>query len=136
MADLGSLEDALPGVDAASKGATAGERSSGKVKHKSLKSRPGAMKRKEKLMTAERERFAKNLALMAAGSNEAVKVVDTSKPQEGKYSSTDGAPPSIPGGAEALSASRAKWAAIRDHIGRTMETMDRSASRGLNHTDS
>ena len=39
-----------------------------RVRHKSLKSRPGAMKRKEKLEKMERERFGMNLAQMG-GSN-------------------------------------------------------------------
>lgn len=42
---------------------------SSKINHKSLKSRSGAGKRKEKLIELERERFANNLALMARASN-------------------------------------------------------------------
>ena len=41
-----------------------------RVRHKSLKSRPGAMKRKEKLEKTERERFGMNLAQMV-GSTQA-----------------------------------------------------------------
>ncbi|RPB11267.1 hypothetical protein P167DRAFT_606674 [Morchella conica CCBAS932] len=37
------------------------------VGKKSMKSRPGAMKRKEKVVRNECERFGKNLAIMAAG---------------------------------------------------------------------
>lgn len=37
---------------------------------KSLKSRPGAGKRREKVVQMERERFAKNLAVMAAGGSQ------------------------------------------------------------------
>lgn len=39
-----------------------------KIQRKSLKSRPGAMKRKEKLERMERERFQKNLVQMSVGS--------------------------------------------------------------------
>lgn len=36
------------------------------IKRKSLKSRPGAMKRREKVDASERDRFAKNMAQMMA----------------------------------------------------------------------
>ena len=37
-----------------------------KIRHTSLKSRPGAMKKKEALINLEKERFNKNMAQMAA----------------------------------------------------------------------
>jgi hypothetical protein len=39
-----------------------------KIQRKSLKTRPGAMKRKEKLERVERERFNANLVQMSSGS--------------------------------------------------------------------
>lgn len=38
------------------------------IGRKSMKSRPGAMKRKEKVVKTECERFGKNLAIMQAGN--------------------------------------------------------------------
>ncbi|KUJ22685.1 uncharacterized protein LY89DRAFT_664483 [Mollisia scopiformis] len=53
------LADALPDVEALIQGKINGE---GKIKMKSLRSKPGALKRKEKLERVERERFGKNMA--------------------------------------------------------------------------
>ncbi|KAF2751158.1 hypothetical protein M011DRAFT_483123 [Sporormia fimetaria CBS 119925] len=77
VANLESLADALPGLDAeggeedaeGNKEVTVGQ---ARILRKSLKSRPGALKRKEKLEREERERFNKNLKEMSA----AVKVQD------------------------------------------------------------
>ena len=38
----------------------------GKVRHRSLKSRPGALKRKEKIVKGEMERFSRSLAQLSA----------------------------------------------------------------------
>ncbi|KAF2868608.1 ribosome biogenesis protein SLX9-domain-containing protein, partial [Massariosphaeria phaeospora] len=74
VADLESLANALPsfGDD---DGAGAGDGDGvvvvgqAKIQRKSLKSRPGATKRLEKLEREERARFQKNLGLMAAGES-------------------------------------------------------------------
>ncbi|PMD64350.1 uncharacterized protein K444DRAFT_305942 [Hyaloscypha bicolor E] len=60
---LEGLADALPSVDELVKGGK-GELGVGKMggRKGSLKSKPGAMKRKEKLERGERERFGRNLA--------------------------------------------------------------------------
>lgn len=85
----------------------AGNGEGAKIKHKSLKSRPGAGRRKEKLVADERERFAKNLALMAAGS--------------GTVSA--GATPDVDmAGDRKEKGSADRWAAIRGFISQTMET--------------
>lgn len=73
---LDALADALPEDEDASAGGTsdvtngaAGSKATDQVnviKRKSMKSRPGAMKRKQKLESSERDRFAKNLAQMSA----------------------------------------------------------------------
>lgn len=67
FATLESLADALPEMD---NGQEQNESVVGqaRVRHKSLNSRPGATKRKEKLEKTERERFGMNLAQMV-GSN-------------------------------------------------------------------
>ncbi|KAI1954203.1 Urmylation protein [Ophidiomyces ophidiicola] len=92
VADLNSLADALP---------SAGDAETGTdqvniIKHKSLKHRPGAMKRKEKLDKVERDRFAMNMAQMATG------VASQNQPT-----------------AEAPSADR--WAALRNFISQTID---------------
>ena len=68
---LDALADALPDEvdDSASANETAGSQPADQVnviRRKSMKSRPGAMKRKQKLDNSERDRFAQNLAQMAA----------------------------------------------------------------------
>lgn len=70
---------------------------SGKMKMKTLKSRPGAMKRKNRLETMEMERFKKNLAQMSQPA--AVSTTGTAEPKTGD-----------------------RWAALRGFIGQTMET--------------
>ncbi|KAF9691905.1 hypothetical protein EKO04_009873 [Ascochyta lentis] len=67
VANLESLADALPGLeDAGADGEV--EFGQAKIQRKSLKSRPGATKRKEKLVKSEMDRFNKNLAQLA-GNN-------------------------------------------------------------------
>jgi hypothetical protein len=58
VANLESLADALPTEDAV-------ELDQATISRKSLKSRPGAMKRKEKLNKAEMQRFNQNLVQLA-----------------------------------------------------------------------
>ncbi|KAF2112036.1 ribosome biogenesis protein SLX9-domain-containing protein [Lophiotrema nucula] len=67
VANLESLADALAEVDHISADGEI-ELGQAKIQRKSLRSRPGAMKRKEKLERMERERFNKNLAQMAGNS--------------------------------------------------------------------
>ena len=85
----------------------------GKIKHKSLKSRPGAGKRKEKLVAAEMERFGRNMASMCAGSGKVeggggyeASVVVAEGGQEGR---------------DREGSSKERWAAIRRFIAQTME---------------
>jgi hypothetical protein len=89
---LESLADALP--DAGDSEAVIGD---AKIRHKSMKTRPGATKRREKLEKMERERFGKNMAQLSAGGAGAV-------------------------GEEAQKAATAnKWAALRGFISQTIE---------------
>lgn len=101
VATLESLADALPDFDDDGNG---GERIVGdaKIRHKSLKSRPGATKRREKLEKMERERFGKNMAQLSA-SSEAMPAV------EGE------------GQTAAAPATANKWAALRGFISQTLE---------------
>jgi len=103
VANLESLADALPDADANDgEGAGAGIESGDKVvgqatiRQKSLKSRPGALKRREKVEKEERERFGKNMAQLAGGA---------------VRGSAEG------GGQE----TRGRWEALRGFIGATLE---------------
>ena len=81
------------------------------IKHKSLKSRPGAGRKKDKLVAMERERFARNLAAMASGSGSRDATVDGGMVVEGQRE----------GGDETKGRSAERWAAIRGFICQTME---------------
>ncbi|KFY45151.1 hypothetical protein V494_01118 [Pseudogymnoascus sp. VKM F-4513 (FW-928)] len=99
VATLESLADALPDFDDDGNGETVvGD---ARIKHRSLKSRPGATKRREKLEKMERERFGKNMAQLSATSD---------------------AMPAVEGEAPAPAAATAnKWAALRGFISQTLE---------------
>ena len=117
VTSLKDLEDALPATNIGEEISETQTQSKGKQKQKSLRSRPGALRRKEKLLTAERDRFAKNLALMAAevpniaGNATISKIVG---PCTTEIAVTN----------DAATLNHAKWAAIRAHVGRTMEMTD------------
>ncbi|RPB27354.1 hypothetical protein L211DRAFT_819213 [Terfezia boudieri ATCC MYA-4762] len=98
---LSSLADALP--DADNEGDWEDWEHDMKMKMKTIKSKPGAQKRKEKVLREECVRFGKNLAIM----NSAAVAVAT----EGKESGT------VQGPVPAVSA----WAALRGFIANTME---------------
>lgn len=65
----------------------------GRIEMKTMRTRPGAMKRKMKIETAERDRFARNMAQMAPISTNAV----------------------------ASSSTGDKWQALRNFVGQTMQ---------------
>ena len=103
VANLESLANALPddgGTEDVFDPANA------KIRHRSLKSRHGAMKRKEKLERMERDRFAKNMAQMAgrtaAASTEGIKGTEATT-------------------AESIGTSSTRWAALRGFIQQTLE---------------
>jgi hypothetical protein len=89
---LEALADALPDTGDAER--VVGD---AKIRHKSLKSRPGATKRREKLEKMERERFGKNMAQLAAGGAGATS-------EEAQKTATAN-----------------KWAALRGFISQTLE---------------
>ena len=113
MTDLEDLVDALPDASAASRNAQEAvggdERANIKIRHQSLKSRPGAGKKKQKLVAMETERFRKNMARMAAGSAGTGRA-DSTANLGGKDNLED-----ISG------RSAERWAAIRGFISQTME---------------
>lgn len=81
------------------------------IKRKSLKSKPGAMKRREKLDKSERDRFAKNMAQLApSGTTELGGSIHTTADQSDQLASQQ--PPST----------SQRWAALRGFISQTLET--------------
>lgn len=71
VATLDSLGSALADIEAevaaeAAEGMDAERERLGRTRHRSLRTRPGALKRKEKMVREEMERFATNMALVTA----------------------------------------------------------------------
>ncbi|KAL4929218.1 FAM207/SLX9 family protein [Aspergillus undulatus] len=95
VANLESLADALPEAETNLNDPS----QLNIIKQKTLKHRPGAMKRKEKLERSERDRFAKNMAQMS------------SIPAAATPSSESAATESVSN----------RWAALRGFISQTME---------------
>lgn len=121
IANLDSLANALPdagdGDEPVSTHTIDGNTQVNVIRHKSLKHRPGAMKRKEKLDRMERDRFAKNMGQLAAG----IKTTDTDN------TAMDAQPP-VESGVDASAATggdssstSARWAALRSFISQTMD---------------
>ncbi|KAK5064231.1 hypothetical protein LTR84_000064 [Exophiala bonariae] len=112
---LDALADALPDDDDETSGtATAGSRPQDQInviKRKSLKSKPGAMKRREKLDKSERDRFAKNMAQLTPASTKDAGGVNNNN----ATSSTQPASQSAPSTSQ-------RWAALRSFISQTLET--------------
>jgi len=112
VANLESLADALPDNDdpisaateqggRSGRGAALREQANVSIIHrKSIKSRPGALKRREKVDQGERERFAKNLAEMRGKK---------ANPGESSITPNDG------------QQTHSRWAALRNFISQTME---------------
>lgn len=71
-----------------------------RIQHKSIKTRPGAMKRRAKLEAMEKDRFQKNLVQMA--SRQSTDLGDTDH--------------------ERSTATSGRWMALRNFIGATMRT--------------
>jgi len=101
---LEGLADALPGDE----GEVQVE--GGKIRQRSLKSRPGATKRREKVERMERERFGKNMTQLAAGSGASAMGID----------GTEGPQPS---------ATVSRWAVLRGFISQTIEQKEEFRTR-------
>ncbi|KPI45793.1 uncharacterized protein AB675_691 [Cyphellophora attinorum] len=127
VATLDSLADALPDADdsPASEGAVGGAvtiRDGADVvdqvnviRRKSMKSKPGALKRKQALDNQERARWAKNLAQLSAPDNRA---------SAGGNGHDAAAVPVV-------GSTQDRWAALRGFIGQTLERRaDVVASKG------
>ena len=108
---MGDLENGLDGDG------IQGKVKDGKIRHKSLKSRPGATKRKERLEKMEMERFGRNLAQLTAGSGKERENVNAMAVED------EGAQPR-PG------STTSRWAALREFISQTMEQKEEFAMKG------
>ncbi|KAI0548291.1 ribosome biogenesis protein SLX9-domain-containing protein [Xylaria curta] len=119
VANLESLADALP--DLLADGETEeGLRQlrEGKVRHKSLKMRKGALKKKERIVKGEMDRFSHSLAqLNAMGASSAG--TDMQVEDQGQAGDMQAQTQSEVQGPTASTASR--WAALRGFISSTME---------------
>ncbi|KXH53644.1 hypothetical protein CSIM01_07682 [Colletotrichum simmondsii] len=112
VATMESLADALPELEEGAQ--TLDQLREGKVRHKSLKSRPGALKRKEKVVKAEVARFGASMAALASVPAAA---------NAGSAGAGSGAMAVEETGAQGTttSATSSRWAALRKHISSTME---------------
>ncbi|VUC33041.1 unnamed protein product [Clonostachys rosea] len=102
-ADLDALADALPEID---ENAAA---NLGKVQHKSLRTRKGALKRKERIVKGEMERFGASMARLA----------DMPEGQAVQKQQADEKMDEAPAAATTSTSNR--WAALRGYISTTME---------------
>jgi hypothetical protein len=102
VTNLDSLADALPAAEEGD-GNDVSEQVN-IIKHKTLKTRPGATKRKEKLEQMERDRFMKNLAQMT-------QIEANGTTSAAASSDSQAEPPST----------SSRWAALRGFISQTME---------------
>ncbi|KAI0854269.1 ribosome biogenesis protein SLX9-domain-containing protein [Daldinia vernicosa] len=126
VANLDSLADALPDllVDGETEEGLRQMRE-GKIRHKSLKSRPGALKRKERIVKGEVQRFGVSLARLSAVAEKEVQVQMDVVEQGGKEESavvveeTRDDVTTIPAPAPVSTTNR--WAALRGFISATME---------------
>ncbi len=110
----------------------------GKVRHTSLKSRPGALRRKEKLLKGEMDRFSKSLAqlqMIRSSEEQPGRVAGEEAPQgaiqvdqdaernagaPGPLSAPDPQKPQPTTAAQGPSTAN-RWAALRGFIAATME---------------
>ncbi|KAK3192372.1 hypothetical protein K4F52_001585 [Lecanicillium sp. MT-2017a] len=102
-----SLADALPDLEDGEGGL---EELQGKIRHKSLRSKKGALKRKEQVVKGEMERFGVSMAQLA-GTKQAKTPAQaaSAKAADGSNTTTNAAGVSN------------RWAALRGYISSTME---------------
>lgn len=112
---LDSLADALPELAA---GEGAAEILSGKIRHQSLRSKKGALKRKERLLKGEMERFGVSMAQLSSMPAQAQNGGLSAEKHAAAPASSTNASASAPAPAPAVSN---RWAALRGYISATME---------------
>jgi hypothetical protein len=122
VANLESLADALP--DLLADGETAeGLRQlrEGKIRHKSIRMRKGALKKKEKIVKGEMDRFSHSLAQLNAvkiGGEGAAAAIQVEGQVQGQAAGTQAPTQSQ---AQATTSTASRWAALRGFISSTME---------------
>lgn len=110
---LASLSDALPSLTADEVRAGEAE-AAGKVRHKSLKSTPGALRKKERLVRGEMERFGMSLAQLSTVKEQPVAVAAN---QEMDVEDKDGEEENR----APVQSTANRFAALRGFISATME---------------
>ncbi|KAL2759029.1 hypothetical protein ACRALDRAFT_2026427 [Sodiomyces alcalophilus JCM 7366] len=116
VATLESLADALPELNETELSRPA----DGKIRHKSLRSRPGALKRKERLVKGEMARFGASMAALAAvPASETTATATTTSGMDVENKDANG--PSDSTSSAPASSTSSRWAALRRHITSTME---------------
>ncbi|KFH48657.1 hypothetical protein ACRE_003430 [Hapsidospora chrysogenum ATCC 11550] len=118
IASLDSLADALPELEE--------QVEAGKVRHKSLKSRKGALKRKEKVVKGEMQRFGVSMAKLAGTPGASADNAVDSAVADGDEMEARSASQEQQKTAEAPSAGSSaptanRWAVLRGYISATME---------------
>lgn len=113
------LADALPELEHGGGGAEALQ---GKIRHKSIKSKKGALKRKELVVKGEMERFGNSMAQMATTTQEGTGNSSSSS-GGGSGSAAMGRKSTGPDRETAPTSAAAsnRWAALRGYISSTME---------------
>lgn len=114
VTDLESLGNVLGDIEVAASGLRGKEGRDGewKIKQKTLKVGPGALKRKVKLERIERERFGKNMAqLMGSEQKQKIDLEAADRLAVGEGTGPVGG----------TSSTGSRWAALRGFISQTME---------------
>ncbi|KAK4196967.1 ribosome biogenesis protein SLX9-domain-containing protein [Triangularia verruculosa] len=97
------------------------QRLQGKVRHKSIKSRPGALKRKEKVVKGEMSRFGHNLAQLATVTSAATTATISRNPAQVEKEVKEQAQMETETTTAQEAATSNRWAALRGFISSTME---------------
>ncbi|POR38507.1 Uncharacterized protein TPAR_01285 [Tolypocladium paradoxum] len=122
---LEGLADALPELLSGEGGEPLLE---GRVRHKSLRSKKGALKRKERLVRGEMERFGVSMARLAGTSTQTAPARQTAQGVDGEDGDDEmeerpgqPAPTQQQAPAQQPAATANRWAALRGYISSTME---------------
>lgn len=113
---LASLSDALPSLTADEVRAGEAE-AAGKVRHKSLKSTPGALRKKERLVRGEMERFGMSLAQLSTVKEQPAAVSAQQQQVEMDVENKDGEEENR----APVQSTANRFAALRGFISATME---------------
>ncbi|EGO51955.1 hypothetical protein NEUTE1DRAFT_89802 [Neurospora tetrasperma FGSC 2508] len=119
---LGEISNEIREDQESGKTMDAQQEAMGRVRHKSLKTRPGALKRKEKVVKTEMDRFGRSLAQLATVKEPAAAAAAAAAPameveqQQQQPTQTQGAQATTQ-----QPATTNRWAALRGFISATME---------------